>query len=482
MVTIVVVVIVRRREGAGTSAAALAASAALAAALMTVAVGVVPFARYSYESLALRVMLETVNAVIALFVGYLAYGRFRERRRLQDLLLGLALCTAAAAALVLVAVPSVVALEQGAATNSWAALGVRLAGAMTLVAAALVPRVRPVQRPHGAVISGVLALVLAGLGVGVTRAVAGGSLPPAVDLSGRADSSVTLFTAHPAALGVLAAEALLYALAAGAFARQAEARRDQLLRWLAAGCVLSAFARLHYLLYPSLYSDTVYTGDVLRLGFYILLLVGAAKELTAYWRTRAEVAVLEDRRRVARDLHDGVIQELSYIWAQYRRLSAHPGDAATVERIGGAAGRAIEESRRTLAALTRPEDQHLPTALRATAEAMSERYDVKVVVDSDPAAETDGPLTTALLRITGEAVHNAVRHGEASRIVVRLTATPLALSITDDGRGFPTELPTRGRPEGFGLTSMRERAAGVGGTLAVESRPGEGTTVRVSWP
>jgi signal transduction histidine kinase len=461
------------------SAAALAAAAALVAAVFTVAVVVLPFARFAYASPALRVMLETVNAVIALVVGYLVYGRFREGRRLQDLLLGLALCTVAVASLVLTAVPSALEDALGATTSSWVPLGFRLVSATTLAAAALVPGTRRVDRSRAALTTGLFALAL--VAVGVAGAVAAGSLPPVVDPAAVGDATRPQLVAHPAALGVLGLDALLYAVAAVALVRQADRREDRFLRWLAAGCALTAFGRLHYVLYPSLYSDVVYTGDVLRLGFYTLLLVGAAKEITAYWRTRAEVAVLEDRRRMARELHDGVIQELAYIRAQYQRLVADPGDLAVVERIGGAAGRAIEESRRALAALTRPGDEHAPTAMLRTVEALAERHEVEVVTDIDPRADVDPPLVDALLRITGEAVHNAVRHGGASRIHVRLTAEPLSLRVTDDGRGF---LPTQqdGPPRGFGLTSMAERAAGVGGTLEVQSEPGEGTTVRVTWP
>jgi signal transduction histidine kinase len=219
------------------------------------------------------------------------------------------------------------------------------------------------------------------------------------------------------------------------------------------------------------------------LGFYVFMLVGAAREITSFWQAKAQTAVLEDRRRIARDLHDGVIQELSYIYAQSRRLTADPGDALAVQRIGGAAGRAIDESRRALAALTRADDADLPVVLRQALDELAARYDVKVVMaaDADADAEGDGPIVEALLRVQGEAVRNAVRHGKATRVDVHLTAAPLSLTVRDDGRGFPAHLPDGGRSGGFGLTSMRERASSVGATLTIDSEPGKGTTVRVSW-
>ena len=117
--------------------------------------------------------------------------------------------------------------------------------------------------------------------------------------------------------------------------------------------------------------------------------------------------------------------------------------------------------------------------LRQACDELAARHDVAVVASVDPDADPDGSMAEALLRIAAEAVHNAVRHGGAARIDVRLRAEPLALVVTDDGRGF--DVTASGRPGGFGLTSMRERAEGIGAVLTVDSEPGKGTTVRVSW-
>ena len=74
------------------------------------------------------------------------------------------------------------------------------------------------------------------------------------------------------------------------------------------------------MLFPSLYTDWLYTGDFLRTGAYLLLLIGAVSEIQHYWHVQAELAVLDDRRRLARELHDGVIQELAYIKSEGRAL------------------------------------------------------------------------------------------------------------------------------------------------------------------
>ncbi len=88
----------------------------------------------------------------------------------------------------------------------------------------------------------------------------------------------------------------------------------------------------------------------------------------------------------------------------------------------------------------------------------------------------------ALLRIAAEAVRNAVQHGGVTRIDITLTDDPIRLSITDDGVGFDVDAPVHRAAGGFGLTSMRERAAAVGGQLSIKSSIGDGTTVEVELP
>lgn len=451
----------------------------MAAGLITLAVATLPFFHFAYHAPDLRAVVETVNAVVALLVAYLVYGRFREGRRLQELFLVLALATVAVANLVLTALPEALSLAPGGSLSQWAPLAVRLLGTMMLAGAALTPPHRRVGQHRPLLVMSVLLVVLSSLTV--AGLMWGRFLPPAVNPQIIGDASRPLLVAHPVVLLTQCVGVALYAAAAVAFTRQADRTGDQLIRWVAAGCVLASFARVHYLLYPSLYTEFLYTGDLLRLGFYVFMLIGAAREITTYWEAKAHSAVLEDRRRLARDLHDGLIQELAYITAQSRRLTAEPGNVVAVDRIAGAASRAMDESRRALAALTRPTDEPFPDLLRQAVDEMGGRYDVKIVSSIDPHTVADPLLSEALLRITAEAVRNAVRHGGARRIEVVLDAAPLALTLRDDGRGFDPAPPQALGGGGFGLTSMRERAAAVGGTLVVESRPGEGTTVKVRW-
>src|SRR5688572_18891684 len=114
------------------SPAVLAGGVALAATVVTVAVITLPFLGFAYRAPALHVVLETANALIALLLAYLVYGRFRQERRLQDLLLVLALATAAIANLAFTAVPSAVTISSGEEFSRWTAVAVRFLGTVLL--------------------------------------------------------------------------------------------------------------------------------------------------------------------------------------------------------------------------------------------------------------------------------------------------------------------------------------------------------------
>src|SRR5206468_9732897 len=145
--------------------------------------------------------------------------------------------------------------------------------------------------------------------------------------------------------------AALFVVASLGFTQIAERSRDELLLWLGAGCAFSAFARVNYFIFPSLYSEWVYTGDALRLSFYALLFVGAAREIGIYQRAYAEARVLEERRRIARDLHDGLAQELAFMVTTTRKLvDARYGDQELAQ-LASAAERGLDESRRAIASL-----------------------------------------------------------------------------------------------------------------------------------
>lgn len=440
---------------------------------VTLLVVVVTPLRFAYRAPGMHLVLETAEGCVALAVAYLVAGRFREHRRWQELLLVLGLSVLAVSNLVLSAVP--LALARDEELDRWAPLVVRLVGTMLVAAAALAPDDAVVRRGLERPVATACVAVLVLLGLGGWWA--GGTLPPvvdpAVDLS---DTTQILITGHPLVVTAQVVSGLLYAVAAASFTRRAgQHAHDQLMRMLGAGCALAAVARVDYVLFPSLYSDFVHLGDTFRLGFYLCLLVGAAREVRSYW---ARAAVLEDRRRLARDLHDGLTQELTYLYAQAQRLQTHPDDRRIAQLISGAAGRAIDEARHAIGALTRPADQSFAVSLQQAVEDLGRRYDIRTSTSiEEPVVVTPGQAE-AVLRITGEALRNAVRHGRASCVSVGLTAEPLVLTVSDDGGGFhPDEVVSRG----FGLTSMRERAEGAGASYALSSAVGHGTRVEVRW-
>jgi len=198
-----------------------------------------------------------------------------------------------------------------------------------------------------------------------------------------------------------------------------------------------------------------------------------------YWSAQARAAVLDDRRRLARELHDGVMQELSFIRSESYAL---PADAGTGMRIIGACDRALDEARAAVHALGRAEEEPLGFTLHRAARDLAERYRVNLEVDLDDSISADPDQKHALMRITREAVSNAVRHGKAERVWVRLTqeGTERHLSIQDDGIGFDVPA-TEAAGVGYGLVSMRDRARSLPGSLKVEAGSDAGSTVTITW-
>ena len=451
----------------------------------TVAVIVIPSLRFAYESLELHVALESAQGVIALLLCYLSFGRFRTTMRLRHLLLMLAFAAFAATNLFVSALP--VALERETiGFTSWLATGLRLVAAVALALAAVRPD-RTVSR-DGLVVRIALVSVAVLAAVVVGAALAESTLADLVDPSLSPEASHRpLLAGHAVAVAVQVASTVIMAVAAAAFLGLARRTGDDLYRWLAAGATLGAFARLNYVLFPSLYTRWFYTGDLLRFGSYVLFLVGAAREMGVYWRGHAQVAVMEERRRVARELHDGLTQELSFIRSQLASGTERPLSPDAMRFVAEAADRALDESRRAVAVLAddaledRPPDEPLPELLLRTAELVAGREGVAVALGvADPVPVDDG-VRRDLERIVREAVVNAVRHGGASAVGIDVRAVDgsVVVEVTDDGRGFE---PAVAPGTGFGLRSMAQRAESRRGTLLVESAPGQGTRVRATVP
>jgi signal transduction histidine kinase len=442
-------------------------SAAFAAGMTAVA-SLVPGASLAYRSPQLHVALETATALISFLVAYLVFGRFRESKRLDDLMLVCALVLIASTSLVFSALPHTVPAEGARNFSVWASVGGAVLGALTLALAAFAPS-RRVASPRRASVIAALSCAGAIIATGSICALFADGVDPEIPLGlSPSDAHRPILLGQHFLLGTQIVGVLLFLIAALGFLQRGERDKDELMRWFAAGSILSAFARFNYFLFPSLYSDWVFTGDFLRLGFCLLLLAGAAREIGSYWRRLASVAVLEERRRIARELHDGVAQELAYIVAEARGP------------LAAAAERALDESRRAIAALTRSVDEPLEVALVQAAEEVAGRVGIQLRVHVSEGADVTPDEREALIRIVREAITNAGRHGGATTVSVELAnGNGTLLRIADDGTGFE---PGNTRAAGFGLVSMRERAEALGGRFTLKSEVGSGTRIEVRLP
>jgi signal transduction histidine kinase len=257
-------------------------------------------------------------------------------------------------------------------------------------------------------------------------------------------------------------------------------RNEGIQRLIVAGFIVLAVAWSDYLLVPFPADGALYAGDVLKLTAYALILCGCAIELRAVQHRLVERVAVDERRRMAREMHDGLAQELAFIASYSQRLNQTGDDAATVVHLKAAAERALHDSRTTIAVLTSPGDAPLAMMIARTAESFRSRFGVAVELDLDPSVMVDAERRNAVLRILHEALTNAVRHGEARQIVVRLARhrRESHLTIADDGCGFDVAAAVRAA-KGLGLISMGERAEMLEGDLNVLSTPGAGTVVEV---
>ena len=460
--------------------ARLTVAVTVAALLVTAAVALIPQLHFAYRNEALHLRLDAAEGVVGLVVAYLMFGRFRENCRLADLGLVLALTTFAVTNLVLSGLIDALAPRTESSFLVWAPVATRTVGALVFVVSAW-PIRRKVDRPELG-----LWLVVATVLIGVGAITAGtflfaDSLPVGVRTGAPLGDTVRPnLEGHPWLLTAQAVQLLFLSVAALRFTKRSITERDELLGWFGAGAALGAVARLNYLIFPSLYTAYVYVGDAMRFGFYLFLLIGAAREIRGYWTARSAAAVLDERRRMARDLHDGLAQELVFVAAQSRRIERRGARDGELEAVARASDRALSDARRAIAALTRPLDEPLDKTIEEVTEQLAVRAGVSYRVEV-PSVRVPAPMREDLVRIVTEAISNATRHGAASNVTVEIsTDDVLRLRVTDDGRGFDV---SEARPRwSFGLASMQERAEALDGTFLVTSRRGEGTQVEVSLP
>jgi signal transduction histidine kinase len=304
-------------------------------------------------------------------------------------------------------------------------------------------------------------VLLAALAAAGTIALAGllGPIPPAADLM-------------PAGVLIVAAAAFLLRAARGETER----------RLLAGATFLLSGATLHNLAMPAVATDWVTPREGLRLAAYALLLGAAYHRYASLHRRQAYSAISSERERIARDLHDGLAQDLACIVTQAQRLDVglgphHPLIIAT--------RRALAASRGTIADLAASTAPTTEAALNLVADELAHRFGVMVEVR----IETDVALTAGndlepsrredLIRVAREAIVNAALHGEAGHVelVLQYKRGDLLMRVSDDGGGLAdTHKP------GFGLRTMRARAASLGGQINARPRAEGGTELELVVP
>jgi signal transduction histidine kinase len=276
-------------------------------------------------------------------------------------------------------------------------------------------------------------------------------------------------------------------------------RRDRSIGdgWMAVGLVFAAFAEIHWILYPVGHPGQVSTADLIRLAFFAALLLAieaearsvmsrlraANGELARLRDAEVERAGLEERARLARELHDGLAQDLWLAKLKAGQLGAMRDLPESARSLAEDAEAAIDdglaEARQAVMALrmTPEREFDLSELLRRYVDDFEDRFGLRVeftssVDDSAVAARTQAEV----LRIAQEALVNVRHHAQASVVGVRLEIEDgcLTLRVVDNGLGFDTNAA---RDSSFGLASMRERAAIIGGRLTVESTPGDGAHV-----
>ncbi|MEV1170051.1 sensor histidine kinase [Nonomuraea sp. NPDC049784] len=196
--------------------------------------------------------------------------------------------------------------------------------------------------------------------------------------------------------------------------------------------------------------------------------------------------VLDERHRVAGEIHDTVAQDLVALIGQLDaadRASQPPVRRRHLDQAAELARRSLSEARRSVRAL-RPEpleNARLPEAINGMAESWSQAagVDLALEITGTPVALA-AEVEAALFRVAQEALANVAKHARATRTGLTLSYTDetVLLDIRDDGAGFDPQEPA----DGFGLDGMRQRVRGVGGTLDVESEPGQGTAVAAAVP
>ena len=478
----------------------------------TAASVVIPSLHVHFVAPSLDLVLDTLATVVTLAVALLAWARFREHGEPTAVFRAAAFLVLAIAngLLVLLAITGLerqagLALEAPGQAPLYVFTFARVFAAALLVLGGIASiRTRRVDRAPVIVLGSAAAMlvIIALAQAGADRLPSLG-FPGVLGLQGSApgaDSLLPTPTPLGAAMQVLGAALFLWA--AGLSRRLY--RRDQRIGdgYLAIGVVFAAYAQVDAAAAPSVYAGLVTSGDLLKLAFAVILLLGIRAEASAAFsrlrrahedqaRLQAvelEHAALEERTRLSRELHDGLAQDLWLAKLKTGRLAALPDLGLEGRALAGAVGEAIDsgliEAQQAVAALRMPAEPTgtLSEVMSRSVDEFAERFGLRAEFESQPDLPRLPPRAQAeALRIAQEALTNVRRHADATVVLVRAAVENgrLVLVVQDNGRGFDPSAVGR---SAFGIASMRERAALIGGEVRIESRPQDGTRISLFVP
>lgn len=236
-----------------------------------------------------------------------------------------------------------------------------------------------------------------------------------------------------------------------------------------------------------------YSHEQVRLLTELANSTAIALENARLYEQAERVAALEERQRIAADMHDGLAQTLHYLKLKAECLAALIGQGSNEQAahelalISDAVERAGHEVRQSIASLRavpvleRTVQEHLATVVSEFAQTAPEIV-VELVSADEQGVTVSADAMAQVLRVVREALQNARRHASATRVIVRLERRDeqYCVTIEDDGCGFDlADVNGKGH---FGLSIMQARAARIGSELLIDSAPGQGTRVILTWP